>query len=175
MHIENFLKLHSKLTDKDQILRTQVLIHFFAYANAGYETFKKYMEFWVSENEKVEHHMTAAVLSMYANGKVCLQISQKINDEIENDKLGILRNKEKAWAVRFNGFRDDANHPVNDQNFFVVSRIGNTPPNFTIRMLDKNSLEEKKKYDINPEEDLKKLHSYLEQLASIYEEEWAIY
>ena len=79
------------------------------------------------------------------------------------------------WAIRFIDFRNDfGSHPLNKRVgcYSHVVSFGNQKPKLIVEILDMKTYEIIKSYEINPNEDIKKLYEYLEELAEIYETQW---
>ncbi len=178
MMLTKLIQLEGKLKKKkniNRLLRVKKINEYFVFANASFEVFKEFIKRWGEDEENADPKAESAILGMYANGKICLDIARNINQEITDNDLSKIRSEKQNWAKHFSNFRNDAtSHPINKEaNYFsFVFGLSNRPPYMTMQLLDQSTLDEIKSYQIDPFVDIKSLYNYLENLAEIYEKNW---
>ncbi|MBU1864749.1 MAG: hypothetical protein KKH94_13920 [Candidatus Omnitrophica bacterium] len=180
MILIKLIQLKRKLKEKkdiNRLLKVSKIIDYFVFANASFEVFKEFIKRWEDDEKNADSKAESAILGMYANGKICLDIAKSINQGITDKDLGKIRIGKQDWVKHFSNFRNDATaHPINNNaNYFsFVFGLRNRPPYMTMQLLNQSTLNEIKSYQIDPSFDIKNLYNYLESLAEIYERNFGV-
>jgi hypothetical protein len=177
MKLDKLITLRGKLKKSDQLLRITKIIENFDLAKSAYEIFKEYRNMWVKDmKEEYELKSIAALQCLYLCGRVCLYITEGINKQIKTQEINPIRTNYKEWVKKFIDFRNDfGSHSLNEKNKYYseIAMFGNLVPNLKVENHYIDSLKIAKSYEVNPTEDINNLFNYLEELADIYEKQWA--
>jgi hypothetical protein len=184
MQLTELVKLLTELKKNtnevtDQIVKIEKIIEYFNLASASSEIYQEYLTKWIKHirddnREEFEFKAISGIFSLYVAGRVCLFITRNINEGIKNDELKKLNSDNKEWVKKFVDFRNNfPAHPLENESYYSeLVGFGNCIPNLTVDVYKIKQNELFKSFEINPQEDIQKLHDYLEKLANIYEKYW---
>jgi hypothetical protein len=183
--------ISNKLVENDHSVERifNILAKYYEYGNASLLTYNEMYDRWIqlqfkasggNNNDKIETlQMIASTIPIYTHLRICLAMAKKLNDIIRsgatNDnvtRLDVIAKEREKEIDSFIRKRDKvASHPAGNDMYFLddASQYGTDGVTFTL-FHDDESVEDVIKIDLEPFQDFKMIHDYLEKLIPLYRE-----